>query len=128
MPPLLAVNRPQVAVLVGPFVPDGHLIFLQVTNVSLTAKEPQQFVDDRAQMQLLRREQREIILQGKARLRAEDGIRAGTRAVGLELSVLQNVSQQLKILDHAGENLTTKHTEHTKENHPLQAPNFRACF
>jgi hypothetical protein len=30
--------------------------------------------------------------------------------------VRQDVSQQLEILDHAGEDLTTKHTEHTKEN------------
>ena len=29
-------------------------------------------------------------------------------------SVLQNVSQQIKVLNHRGENLTTKYTKYTK--------------
>ena len=54
--------------------------------------------------------------QIEPRLRAEHGIRAGAGAVGLEFSVFQNVPQQIKVLNHRGENLTTKHTKHTKRN------------
>ena len=67
-------------------------------------------------MDLLRREQREIFPQIKPRLRPEYGKRAGARAVGLELSVLQNLSQQIEVLNHRGENLTTKRAKDTKRN------------
>ena len=67
-------------------------------------------------MDFLGREQREIISQVKPRLCAEHGIRAGARAVGLELSVLQNLPQQIEVLNHRGGNLTTKHTKDTKRN------------
>src|SRR2546427_11978582 len=66
VPPLLSIDRPQVAILIRPLVPDGHLIFLQVANVSLAPQKPQQFVDDGTQVQFLRREQREMFLQRKA--------------------------------------------------------------
>jgi hypothetical protein len=67
-------------------------------------------------MDLLRREQREIVSQVESRLRAEHGIGAGAGAVGLELSVLQNLSQQIEVLNHRGEKLTTKGTKDTKRN------------
>jgi hypothetical protein len=67
-------------------------------------------------MDLLRREQREIFSQIEPRLCAKHGKRAGARAVGLGLSVLQNVPQQIEVLNHRGENLTTKHTKDTKRN------------
>ena len=62
-------------------------------------------------MDLLRREQREIFSQVEPCLRAEHGIRAGAGAIGLGFSVLQNVSQQIEVLNHRGENLTTKHAK-----------------
>jgi hypothetical protein len=67
-------------------------------------------------MDLLGREQREIFPQIKPRLCAEHGIRAGARAVSLELSALQNVPQQIEVLNHRGENLTAKDTKDTKRN------------
>jgi hypothetical protein len=72
---------------------------------------------------LLGREQWEIFPQIKPRLRPKHGIRAGARAVGLELSVLQNVPQQIEVLNHRGEKLTTKGTKDTKRN--LAARNSR---
>jgi hypothetical protein len=117
MPPLLSVDRAQVAGgFVCPFIPNGHLVFLQETNVSVAAQKPEQFVNDGLGMNFLGREQREIFPQIKPRLRAKHGIRAGTRAVGLEFSVLQNMSQQIKVLNHRGKNLTTKYTKYTKRN------------
>jgi hypothetical protein len=61
-------------------------------------------------------EQREIFPQIKPRLRAEHGIGTGAGAVGLGFSVFQNVSQQIEVLNHRGENLTTKYTKYTKRN------------
>ena len=51
-------------------------------------------------------------------LRAEHRIRARAGAVGLEFAVLQNVPQQIEILNHRGENLTTKTRKTRKEIWP----------
>ena len=57
-----------------------------------------------------------LFAQIEPRLRAEHGIRARAGAVGLEFSVFENVPQQIEVLNHRGENLTTKHTKDTKRN------------
>jgi hypothetical protein len=57
--PLLAVDGTQVAALVGPFVPDGHRIVAQILDVRFAFQEPQQLVNDRAQMEFLGSDQRE---------------------------------------------------------------------
>jgi len=67
-------------------------------------------------MDLLRREQREIVSQVEPRLRAEHGIRAGARAVGLGFSVFKDVPQQIEVLESLRGNLTTKGTKDTKRN------------
>jgi hypothetical protein len=59
-------------------------------------------------MDLLRREQWEIFSQIEPRLRPEHRMGACAGAVGLEFSVFQNVPQQIEVLNHRGENLTTK--------------------
>ena len=41
-PPLVAVDRPEVAVLVGPLVPDRDAAVLQPLDVGVAAQEPQQ--------------------------------------------------------------------------------------
>src|SRR5690606_27176449 len=99
--PLPAVDRPQLALFVGPFVPDADLVFLQVGDVGLALQEPQQLVDDRAQVQLLGGDQREALAQVEAHLPAEHAARAGTRAVRLVGAVLEHVGQQLQVLLHA---------------------------
>jgi hypothetical protein len=38
--PLIAVHRPQLAVLVGPLVPDADAAFLQPFHVGVAAQEP----------------------------------------------------------------------------------------
>ena len=55
--PLMAVDRTEVPVLVGPFVPDGYLVVVQVLDVGIALDEPQQFIDNRTQMQFLGRQQ-----------------------------------------------------------------------
>ena len=56
--PLLTVNRPKVAIFVGPLVPDANLVFLKVGNVGFTFEKPQQLVNDGAEVELFGREAR----------------------------------------------------------------------
>ena len=81
--PLIAVHRPQLALGVGPFVPDRDAMLVQIANVRLAAQEPQQLVDDRLEVQLLRRHQRKAVGQIEPHLVAEDAARAGAGAIAL---------------------------------------------
>src|SRR5690606_4283673 len=86
---------------VGPFVPDADLVFLQVGDVGLALQEPQQLVDDRAQVQLLGGDQGEALAQVEAHLPAEHAAGAGAGAVGLVGAMFQDMCQQLQVLLHA---------------------------
>src|SRR5437762_7871559 len=57
--PLRTVNTAEVAVIVGPFIPDRDPVFVEITNIRIAAQEPQHLVDNRFDVQLFRREQRE---------------------------------------------------------------------
>jgi hypothetical protein len=48
--PLRAVDGAQVAVLVGPFVPDRDLVVAQVLDIRVAFEKPEQLVNDRAQV------------------------------------------------------------------------------
>ncbi len=76
-------------------------MLVQVLDIRVAAKEPEQFIDDGLEMKLLGGEQRESMGERKAGLGAEHGVSAGARAVHLELSVLQHVAQQVEILSHS---------------------------
>ena len=49
--PLMSVNRAEIAILVGPLVPDRHAVFLQVAGICVAVEKPQKFMNDRTQMQ-----------------------------------------------------------------------------
>ena len=83
----MAVHRPQVAVLVRPFVPDGYLVVVQVLDVGVARNEPQQLVDNGAQVHLLGGEQREAVGQIEAHLIAEHALRAHAGAVALHNAI-----------------------------------------
>ena len=102
MAPLVAVHRAELAVLVGPLVPDRHAALLQPAHVGVAAQEPQQLVDDRLQVQLLGGEQREAVLEREAHLAAEHRERAGPGAVRLAGAALEQLLQQVEILLLAG--------------------------
>src|SRR5205085_10718639 len=78
--PLVAVDRAEVAVCVCPFVPDRDLVLVQPRNVRVAAQKPQQLVDDRAQVNFLRRQQRKASAEIEAQLMAEDAARGGAGA------------------------------------------------
>jgi len=98
--PLLAVHRPELAVLVGPFVPDRDALLAQRADVGLAAQEPKQLVDDALQVQLLGRHDREARREVEAQLRAEDRERPGPGAVLLAGAVVAHVAQQVEVLPH----------------------------
>src|SRR2546427_9825659 len=102
MTPLVAVHRAELAVLVGPLVPDRHAALLQPAHVGVAAQEPQQLVDDRLQVQLLGGEQREAVLEREAHLAAEHRKRAGPGAVRLARAAAEQLFQQVEILLLAG--------------------------
>jgi hypothetical protein len=99
--PLRAIDAAEVAgFLVRPFVPDGHAALLQPAHIRLAAQEPEQLVDDGLEMQLLGGEHGKAVTQIKPRLRAEHGISARARAVGLELAVVEDMPEQIVIRNH----------------------------
>jgi len=101
-PPLLAVNRTEVAAFVRPLVPDGHLVLLEVSGVGLALQEPEKFVDDRAEVELLGGETREAGTKVVSGLPAEDGAGSGPGAVGADLAVVEDVAEEIEVLAHGG--------------------------
>ena len=57
---------------------------------------------DGFKVRLLGGQERKTFAQIKPHLCAEDGIGAGAGAVGLELSVFEDVLEQIEILNHCG--------------------------
>ena len=99
--PLLAVDGAQVSVLVRPLVPDPNVPLLEPADVGVAAEEPQQLDDDRPQVQLLRREQRESLGEVETHLRPEAGQGAGSGAVLLLDALVENLLHEIEILAHA---------------------------
>ena len=98
--PLLAVDRPKVAFVIGPFIPDADLPILEPADVRVAAQEPQEFDDDRAQVQLLRRQQGEAVTEIEAHLRTEIGKRAGAGAVLLLNALVEDPLHEVEVLAH----------------------------
>ena len=45
-PPLLAIDRSEVSILIGPFVPNPNAVFLEVAHVGVSLQEPEKFMND----------------------------------------------------------------------------------
>ena len=98
--PLRAVDPAEVALLVGPFVPDRDAVLLEVADVGVAAQKPEQLVNDRFEMQLFRREEREAFAQIEARLCAENRKRARSGPIAARPSLLQDEPQEVLIFPH----------------------------
>ena len=57
--PLMAIDRAQVAVFVGPFVPNRDLVVVQILDIRIAFQEPQQLMNNAAQVEFLCRKARE---------------------------------------------------------------------
>jgi len=71
--PLRAVDTAQVTIGIGPFIPDSHLVFVEILDIRITAQEPEQFMDDGTQMDLFGSQQRKGIPQREPGLGTEHG-------------------------------------------------------
>ena len=96
--PLHAVDRAEVAVLVGPLVPDRDAVLLQPADVPLAAQEPEQLLGDRGEVHLLRGDEREPLAQVEAHLVAEDADRARARAIVLRRARGEDVAHEVLVL------------------------------
>ena len=96
--PLRSIDRAEIAVGVGPFVPDRNAVVFEIFDVGVAFEEPQQFVDDRFQRQLLGGQHRKAGRQIEAHLVAEDRQRPGAGAVGFLHAVAEDPFEQVVIL------------------------------
>ena len=99
-PPLVAVNGTEVAVLVGPLIPDADPILLEVGDVGVALQEPQELVDDAAQVQLLGRQDGKTLRQVETHLVAEQAEGTGSGPIGTLLPLVEELLQQVEILLH----------------------------
>ena len=60
-----AVDRAEIAVRVGPFVPDRDPVLLQPADVRVAPEKPQQLVDHRPHVHLLRGHERKAVARGR---------------------------------------------------------------
>ena len=98
--PLGAIDRTEVTLRVGPFVPDADLMVVQVPDVGVAAEHPQQLVDDGLQVHLLGGDQREALLEVETHLVAEHADGARARAVAFLHAVVEDVLEQVEVLLH----------------------------
>src|SRR5438105_2061452 len=98
--PLVPVDRPELAVRVSPLIPDRHVVLAEPPDVRLAAEEPQQLVDNRTKMQLLRGEQRKTGGQVEAQLGSENAERARAGAIRFRVAVIEDVLDELEVLLH----------------------------
>ena len=109
VPPLVPVDGSEVALLPSearrllgsrPLVPDADARVLQRLHVRLAAHEPEQLVDDRFDVELLRREERKALTQVEAHLMTEDAASAGAGAIGAVSSAVEDRSEQIQVRLH----------------------------
>ena len=96
----MTIDGTEFAVLVGPFVPDTDTMFLKVLHVGIALEEPQQFVNDRLQVELLCGEQGETVVEVVTRLGAEDADGAGACTVTFLCSFGEDAVENVEILFH----------------------------
>ncbi len=99
--PLVAVDRPELAVGVGPGVPDRRVLGQIILDVGRPAQEPQQLADHRREQHLLRGQERKPGAQVVARLGPEHRQGANAGPVGPALAVVEDVLHQVEIRAHA---------------------------
>ena len=96
----MTVDRTQIAVGIGPFIPDRDTVILEVLYVRIPGDKPQELVDDGLQMHLLGSQEGESLRQVEPHLIAEHALRAGTGPVLLHDAMGADMSQQIQVLFH----------------------------
>jgi hypothetical protein len=93
--PLIAIHWSQFALFIRPLIPNRHAVFVQIANVGVAPQKPKQFMNNRAQMQLLRRHRRKALAQIEAHLIAKHTQRAHPRSIFPSHTIFQYMSHQI---------------------------------
>ena len=101
--PLRTVDGTEVAVGIGPLVPDGDAVFPEVADVGVPFEEPEQLVDDGAEVEFLGGEQGEALREIEAFLGAEDGEGSRAGAVLLPGPVIEDEVEKTQVGSHRAE-------------------------
>ena len=101
--PLLSVDGAEFAMFIGPIVPDADAVFLEVGDVGVAFEEPEEFVDDGAEVEFFGGEAGESVPEVEAGLAAEDREGAGAGAVGAFFAMLKDIPEEVEVLLHGGE-------------------------
>ena len=94
----MTINGTKVSVFIRPLVPDRHVVVVQIFDVGRAREEPEEFVDDRAQVELLRRHERKAFRERKAHLAAEKRPGAGAGSIGLMGPLFKNLPKERFVL------------------------------
>ena len=100
--PLHAVDRSEVAIGTGPFVPDGAAALLQPFHIAVAAQEPQQLHDDGLQEYLFGGDQGEAFVEVEAHLVAKHTAGAGAGAVAFVHTVGVDMAHEVFVLGADG--------------------------
>jgi signal peptidase I len=98
--PLFAINRAQLTIGVGPFIPDADPIFLQEFNVRIPPEEPKQLIYNALQMDLLGCHQRKTLAEIEAQLIAKIAGRPGAGTVGFDSPGIDDMLKKIEVLLH----------------------------
>ena len=93
--PLVSIDRAEVAVLIGPFVPNGISVVFEIFDVGVTADEPQKLVDNGFEMNFLGCQERKALAQVETHLIAEHALGADSGAVCLDRAVFHYVAEKV---------------------------------
>ena len=98
---MMAVDRSEFAVFAVGFsiaVPDVDIVILQIFDVRIASKEPQELVNDAFPVHFFRSEQGKGFAQVIARLHPEKANCARARAVTARLTLVENLLQLIEIV------------------------------
>ena len=93
--PLVTINWTQIAIFIGPFVPNRNLVIVQILDVRIALQKPQQLVNDTAQVEFLGREAREALGKVKAGLATKHRTGASASAVRAIHTVIDNIFKKV---------------------------------
>ncbi len=96
--PLHTVHGAEVAVFTGPFVPNRDVTFFEPVVVARPCEEPQQLLDDGAQVHFFGGDKRETLVQVKSHLVTEHAFGASTGAVCLSNPMGVHVLHEIFVL------------------------------
>ena len=100
MAPLMTIDGAEISLLVRPFVPDADSVLLEVADIGVALQEPQQLVNDRAQVQFFGGQRRKAGREIEAHLPTKYGSGSGPGTVGFWGAVFKHMAHQIEILFH----------------------------